>query len=397
MIFNKIFHFVKGYVIIKVTSLYIERFLYTCASVGIKLFHIGKRNNNSVIMRIGIKDFFKVRSVCKKTRTHIRIVKKCGLPFFISKLKKRYFLILGFIAVICFMFTSSLFIWSIEIDGESKETAEQISLALEDAGLRIGAFKPLLPDGEQMKNIIMSNTDNLVWAWVNIKGTKAFVEYNEGIKPPKVVNRSIPCDIVAQRDGIIYKITEKNGEKRVLTGDTVMKGDVLIAGTLTSADSTLKTVHSIGEVLACTHHKKSREYKLSYDFATPTGKSKTFRTLKLFSKCFDLFFREKVDFKEYRVTETLNELKLGKNHYLGIGIYEQHYNEIEIVNIPIDYDTAIQKAQYELEEAIAKELLPGSVLVNKKTNHQKIDDNTVLVSVEMEFIENIGVQKEIVG
>ena len=43
-----------------------------------------------------------------------------------------------------------------------------------------------------------------------------------------------------------------------------------------------------------------------------------------------------------------------------------------------------------MEEKIAKELLPGAELVEENVFHRQIDDETVEVSVTMEFIEKIG-------
>ncbi len=396
MIFNKIFHFVKGYVIIRLAGFYIERFLYICAKRGIKLFRIGKRTDKSLVMCIGISDFHRVRDVAFKTGTRIRIIKKCGLPFFINKIKRRYFLIIGLMLVVCMMFASSQFIWTIEIKGTDAKTANDIAVALDKAGLYIGSFKPSLIDGTQMKNIIMNNTDNLVWAWVYIKGTKACVEYKEGIRPPLMVDKSLPCDIVALKDGIIYSIVEKNGEKRVAAGDTVLAGDLLIAGTIQPGEGIMKTVHASGEAEAVTSHKRSGEYKLFCDKKIKTGRVKHFNTVKLFSKCFDLFFSENVGFEEYIVEEKLSELKIGKDKYLGIGIYKKTYNEITIEKTPVPYDIAVEKGRNELEELIAKEILPSSRLIEKEVTHEKIDEETVKVTVEMSFIEKIGKQVPII-
>ena len=390
MIFNKIFHFVKGYVIINVSGIGIERFLHMCAKNGIKLFKISSRKKDGVSLCIHIKDYKKLKPICKKTRIRLRIIKKCGLPFFIKKLKKRKLLSISMILVFVMMFLSSEFIWTIEINGVGEETYQKVYNCFDDLGLKIGALKRMLPDGEQMKNTIMNSSDNLVWAWVYIKGTKASVQCKEGIKPPKVVDRKIPCDIVAIRDGVIHKITEKNGYKILNPGDVVMAGDVIISGTHESADGTIKKVHSIGEVKAVTEHKKSGYYKLYRYKNVPTGNEKNYFTLKIFSKCFDLFWKEDPGFDDYLVNENLYELKLGKDRYLGLGIYHKKYKEIKREKEEIPYEIALYMAKNELEEKIAKELLAQSQIINKNIEHQKTDDETIKVTVSMEFIENIG-------
>ncbi len=390
MFFNKLFHFVKGYVIINVSGLNVERFLYMCAKRNIGIFSIGKRIDKGVNICVDISDFKKIRPVVHKAKVRICILKKCGLPFFINKAKKRRALIIGMLVLSVLCFISSEFIWSIEVNSEDEIVTNELLAAIDIAGVRIGAYKPMLPDGEKIKSIIMNNTNNIVWAWVYIKGTKACVDFKEGIPAPEVVDWSVPCDIVAMRDGIIKEIVEKNGEARVEVGDTVQKGDLLIAGTLSMPDSTYKTVHSIGDIYARVWHEKSDEYKLYINNDIRTGKKKEFITLKLFSKCFDFFVNENIDFREYSIDEKLSELKLGKDNFLGVGFYKKTYNEIEKEKIKISVDDALKIAQNDLEMRISKELMPGSLLTDKKIVYEQIDDETIKVTLTMEFIEQVG-------
>lgn len=390
MFFNKVFHFVKGYVIINVSGFYIERFLYICAKQGIELFKIGKRTDNGVVVCINIKDFKRIRPIVSKTKVKVSILKKYGLPFYFKRAKKRRALVAGILLLSLLAFISSGFIWSIEIDSNDETVTKQLLDAIDLAGVRIGAYKPLLPEGEKIKSIIMNNTDNIVWAWVYIKGTKALVDFKEGILAPRVVDRSIPCDIVATKDGVITEIIEKNGEARVMSGDTVTKGDLLIAGTLDMPDGSYKTVHSIGNVYARVWHEKSGEYKLYVENEIPTGKKKDFITLKLFSKCFNLYLNENVDYSDYKINERLSELKLGKDNFLGVGFYKKTYNEIERQRVNISVEEVLEIAKNDLEMQISKELLPGSTFVDKKIDYEQIDDETIKVTLTMEFIEQIG-------
>ena len=395
MFFNKIFHFLKGYVIIDVSGFYIERFLYLCAKEGICFFSMGKRKKDTIKVCANISDFKKIRPVVCKTGVKIHIIKKCGLPFILKKMKKRCAFIAGLAVIFVLSIILSNFIWSVEIVSDNEETAKEVAYAVEKAGVKIGAFKPGLPEGEQIKSIILNNTKNVVWAWVHIKGTKAVVDFKEGLVPPVLINRKIPCDIVASRDGIIEKIIEKNGNKRVSVGDTVQKGDLLIAGTKDLVTGGYKTVHAIGDVYARVWHEKSEEYKLYTKEKVKKGNKKTYITIKLFSKCFDLYKEEKVDFDDYIIDEKMYELKIGKDNFLGFGIYKKEYIQSEEVLRRIDMEDALKIAQYDLEKRISKELNAGSILKEKKLTHSKIDDETIKVTLTMEFIEKIGEEKKI--
>ena len=390
MFFNKVFHFVKGYVIINVSGFYIERFLYICAKQGIELFGIGKKTGNGVVVCMNIKDFKRIRPIVFKTKVRVSVLKKYGLPFYFKKAKKRRALIAGMLLLSVMAFISSGFIWSVEINSEDEEVTNELINAIDLAGVHIGAYKPFLPEGEKIKSIIMNNTDNIVWAWVYIKGTKAVVDFKEGIPAPKVVDRSVPCDIVARRDGVITEVVEKNGESRVVSGDTVAKGDLLIAGTLEIPGGEYKTVHSIGDVYARVWHEKSGEYKLYVENEIPTGNKKDFITLKLFSKCIDLYVDENIPYSDYSIQEKLSELKMGKDNFLGVGFYKKTYNEIERQRTSISVDDALEIAKNDLEMQISRELLAGSSVVDKQIQYEQIDDETIKVTLTMEFIEQIG-------
>ena len=97
-----------------------------------------------------------------------------------------------------------------------------------------------------------------------------------------------------------------------------------------------------------------------------------------------------MDFENYTISEKLSEMKIGEDNYLGIGIYEKTYREVSVERKPISYDLAVEKGRNDLEEKIAKELACGSRLTDKKVSHEMIDDETVKVTVTMEFIEKIG-------
>ena len=74
MFFNKIFHFVKGYVIIKVSGSGIERFLYICAKRKISLFGMGEPIDGGITLCISISDFRNLRPAAKKTGVNVLIL-----------------------------------------------------------------------------------------------------------------------------------------------------------------------------------------------------------------------------------------------------------------------------------------------------------------------------------
>lgn len=396
MFFNNIFQFWKGYVILYLKGHDIERFFNICRRRGIRLWGIQRPENTEAVLCMELADFRKIRPVAYKTKTKVRIQKKRGVPMLLYKYRKRYFLFLGAVLLICFLAVMSQFVWSIEVEGLDDVDRQQVLAAAEYAGVRIGAWKGGLKDGQAMKDIILNRVPDISWTWVYLKGTKAVIRVEEKILPPVLLDKSVPCDVIARRDGLVKKITAKNGEPLVKTGEAVLAGDVIIAGTLADEEAgTYRLVHAMGAVEASTWHEKTGEYKLYYETRRPTGEKKTYRTLDLFSQKINLFRKNSIPYAEYDTIKDKKELALGKDGYLGIGMESVTYAEVDVVREPIAKDTALEIAQSELEAQIAKELLPGAVRVSSDLRHEQIDSETIRVTLTMEFVEQIGTENPI--
>lgn len=392
MFFIKLFYFLKGYVIIRAEGFFIERFINICIRRDIALKKIKRTGENTISAELSFSDFKKIRPVARKARVKIKILKKCGLPNLKKRYKKRYAFFIGAFLFVLFFAVSSRFIWTVEINGADTLSKALILDVLKTEGVYTGALKCKMSEPREIKDSLMRSFNNISWAWAYVEGSKIRIEINEGTLPPMIVDNSLPCDIIAMRDGLIEKMTVTTGESRVEKGTAVMAGDLLIAGTLTKKDgSFLKTVHASGEVFARTWHEKTGTYTLTNHHRIPTGRTKACYTLDLFSKTINLG-SFKNTYKDYDTYKKKHEAKIGKKYYLGLGLTVTEYCEVETVEEIIPYESAVAFAEYDLEQQIAKDLLPGAVLCDKKTTVKNIDDHTIEVTLLMEFTEKIGTQ-----
>jgi similar to stage IV sporulation protein len=390
MFLKNIFQFLKGYVILLLTGHSIERFLNICMRRGLRVWGVEYLADGRVKICLYSEDFKKIRPVAYKTCTRVHIKRKCGLRILIHKYRRRVFFLAGFFIFISLLIVTSRFIWSIDIEGAGEDRREEIAAAVRLAGVRIGAYKGSLPEGNEIKNIILTNTENITWAWVYLKGTKAVVEVREGILPPPVIDKSAPCDVVAVRDGIISKMTVKKGIAFCDENDVVLSGDLLIGGTLTGEDGRYRLEHALGDVWAATYHRRTAQIKLYRDVRTKTGRKKSYTDLVIFSKNIPLYRQVDVPFEEYSITEKRRELKWGKEGYIGIEAVTNVYEEETVERVPLSMEEALEGAKYELEKEIAGNLLPGSELTDEEMVYTQIDDETVEITLTMQFVEKIG-------
>lgn len=133
-------HYGKGYVRIKAYTQSPERFLNLCAYHKIKVWNLVNKND-IYEMNLSIQDFFRLKSICKKTGTRIQITGKYGLPFFFYRNKKRKAFFIGIFLSFFILFFLSGYIWNIHVEGNVHNSTQSILGYLEKIDVHHGASK----------------------------------------------------------------------------------------------------------------------------------------------------------------------------------------------------------------------------------------------------------------
>ena len=284
--------------------------------------------------------------------------------------------------------------WDICYDGVENTDIAVLDSAVKKAGLYRGMPKAKIKSGYEMKDIILNNTEDICWAWVYVKGTRVIVEVRENIIPPQVFDPDIPCDIIASRSGLIKSITTIRGKLVAKENQMVAPGDTIISGTYEFLEQPGYQVHASGTVKAETEHIRSGVYKQVYCYKKYTGRKRHKVTVQLFGTKIPLYFNGDISFDNYDTTEKEHNFKIGDD-YIGVGFSIKTAKEYVEEKEPISFESTVDFAEKELEKEISSELLFGAELIDKKTETEKIDSETVKVTVTMRFIEEIGTEKRI--
>lgn len=391
---NKFFKFLSGYVIISVYGKNSPRFLNICTRRGMRIYDT-RPIKNGMEITLAKSDFMNIRPVAKKCRVRVKIKEKHGALHTARLYKRRYVFLIAIALCAAACAVSTRFIWLVEINGADESNIESITKTLDEIGVRRGALKSKLPEGMEIKRRIINGTDGVAWAWVYIDGAKARVEISEKIVPPEIIDKNEPCDIVAACDGVIQNMTVKEGEERVSVGDAVSAGDLLVAGTVSAyregdAENYL-LVHSIAEINAYTTRMASGDYKLYREIRTPTGRVKRRRVIDLFGKAVSIPFGE-LKFENYDRKENRRELNIPFFGYSGIALHTVEYSEVLVNRDEIPIETALDFAKNDLEEKISKGLTVGSILTDERLEYEQTDNETIRVTVKMNFTENIAAE-----
>ncbi|MGE4284195.1 MAG: sporulation protein YqfD [Clostridia bacterium] len=395
MLLVNLFNYLKGYVTIKVEGYFIEKFINICTRRQIYLWDIKKVNSCTVKMKVSIRGFKALRPIAHKTKCKVEILSKKGTPFIMHRYRKRKTFALGVLLFCVLLWYLTSFIWTIEITCSDTLNKDEIIAYLEQSGLKVGSFKIGL-DTEITENHMMLRMNQLSWIGIDIKGTKAVIDIKERKMPPKIVEKHIPCNTIAVKDGVIKSMIVKSGQPMVKIGDTVTKGQLLVSGVLDSKVQGIRYTHSVASIKARTWYEQSAEVSLKKLKRIKTGDKIVKNSLKILDKQINLYLNGSIPYTEYDKITNRNELTLGKDYILPLAYESNVYEEVLIEQEEISLEDAVSQAVESMNEELRLILAEGAEVVDQQSEYIYIDEHNVFVKLLVEAVEEIGIQEEII-
>ena len=366
----------RGYLKIRITGYSPERFLNLCKNKNIEIWELESRAG-SYVMYITVNDFRKLKPLLKKTKTKIEIIEKYGTPFFFYKYRKRKLFFAGIFFCIAFIYVMSLFIWKIDVRGNSTITDEVIIEYLETEqvchGMRISQV-----DCETIGTVIRKHFDDIIWVSVSLEGSNLIINVKENTDTFQVSQtEEYPSDIVADVEGMITEIITRSGKPCVNVGDIVQKGDVLVTGKI-------EVVNDAAEVIREEYKQADADIwaqvTLSYDdFCESKYEVKKYNQsrhkqvyLSLFGYQIALGIK-KSDTTSYKISSWNTQIKINENFKLPIYYGEIVGNGYEFVEAERTRDEQIKILEENLALHIKKleqediEILENQVKIKEET------------------------------
>lgn len=383
----KTWNFFRGYVIIRVEGLTLERFLNLAASNDIYLWDINRVDYTVLEMKVTIRGFKELKEIIKKVGCRVELIDKKGLPFILYSFRQRKMLGFGFIIFFALIFYLSSLIWHVEIVGNETVKTEDILEVLERENIKKGIIKYRI-DEEYVEYMLLKEFDIFSYLSVNIEGTKMTIEVKERDLPPEVIDENIPCNIVATKKGVIEKVIARNGRSVVKKGDVVEKGQVLITGIITDEYSEIEMyVHAEGEVLAKTLYSYKVEEPIEKTVKVETGEVYERRELKFGDRVIQ-FAKGDIPFADY--IEEVKEVKLfNLDFQLPIKILVHEYKEVETKKVKQDVELIKEANHIKAVKELNKQLPTDAKIQSKDVKHC-VKDNVVTTYVVVEVLEDIG-------
>lgn len=259
----------KGYVDFEARGKFTERLLNITAQRGIVLWN-AVPGQGVIKGSVSAAEYRRIRPVARRAGVRMKIKKKHGLPFFVKKYKPRAGIPAGAALGLALMLFLSNFVWTINITGAKHIGNAEISAALAENGVYIGAYKGGI-EPDKVKRGMLLSVEPLGWMSVNLTGSTAQVELKEKSDRPETGVTLLPCNIKASQDGVITKISAKTGVSLVKKGSGVVKGELLVSGVVPSNIGTNSYLHAEADVYADVISKKEIKIPKSYEYNFLTG------------------------------------------------------------------------------------------------------------------------------
>lgn len=225
-----ILKYIRGYVQIKIWGFAPERFFNLCSNKNILLWDI-KRDGDTYYMCISLAGFKKLKSIARKTRTRVVILKRYGLPFLIPKVFARKVFLAGLFAACFFWFFTSLYVWEISITGNQAITKDVFMEFLADEGIRVGV-KIQDIDIEQLEKDIRRRFPEITWTSAKLSGTNLIISIKENDAVLSAGKEEGYTDLYADKEGVIVAMIVRSGVPQVKIGDAVSMGTLLVSGSV---------------------------------------------------------------------------------------------------------------------------------------------------------------------
>lgn len=406
--------YVHGYVRIRVEGFSPERFLNLCRHHQIYIWGLAPRGN-AYEMYISLRGFKKLRPIVRKTHTRIVLVKRRGLPFFLYRYRKRKLFFISFLLCLGLLYFYSSFIWDVHFEGNEKWTNETLLAFLETKNVFPHMPKKKVDCTKIVKDI-RKQYDDIVWVSASIDGSRLRIQIKENEdtfrdrstleeKSGEEQNKdetnaeeeSNPCDLVAEKDGVITSIITRAGVPKVHVGDTVSKGDILVSGRM-------EVVNDAGEVTGYQYQKSDADIladtQMNYeDTMNTTYKQKVYNKSQRrlyyvrIRSCIISVGILKHKYKEWEMHTEEHQMKFGENFYLPVSYGKK------IIKSYISKEKKYTKKELQIKlsnnfAGFKRELEEKEIQIKKNDVKIYIDKNAAVAKGELFLNEKIARETE---
>ena len=271
---RKMVNRLQGQVRIRVEAPFPERVINLCSSQNLAFWDLRWESEQAFCCTLSRRDYRRLRGAAEKLACTIQVEKQTGVPFAWRRFRRRRVLLGGTAACAALLVWSSFFILDFRVEGNERIPDEKILRVLERNGVRLGTYAFSI-QGPDLRNHVLLELPELSWITVNVSGFCARVQVRERIPMPELADNAAPTNLVAAKDGLVLRVETLSGEKKVLPGTTVERGQLLISGVSDTDTVGARLAPGTGRVWARTWYSLETRIPLTVHKKVYTGREKS--------------------------------------------------------------------------------------------------------------------------
>lgn len=391
---QRIYHFLRGTVRLRISGAFPERCCNICANAGVAFWNVVREDEEHYLFTVSLGDEKKVARLGKKAMCQVEQTEIRGVPGLLSQLRYRYGMAVGVLMVLFLFSVVSQYVLVIDLNGNETLTRSQILSKLQSFGFSIGAYAPDV-DERDLANKMLLEFDELSYLSIYISGIHAQVTVRERGPEPEVRDLEEIADVVASRDGVIQHIAVINGREQVQQGDAVVKGEVLISNLITHemADGSgtvfaTDQVRAEGSVRAYTVYHLAASTPLTA--LVPSGEEETETGYGLEILGRHVNFRGNSSNLDTNCDKIaiLYPVTLPDGNQLPLGLWKRSWTNWASEPVKVNEESAEAFLKRQLQEKLTALIGDGEVIQAKW--QVKRTDGALTVTLEAQCLEEIG-------
>lgn len=390
--FNRLMNLLKGQVTGRIECGFPERVLNLCGEYGIPFWDIRWESPVAFTFTTTWRDWRRLRKLSRRLNCDMKAQLWRGAPFLLGRLRRRYALWVCMALCAGALFCGSFFIWDFTIEGAETVSHTEILRALERCGVGFGTFGYDV-NSATLRNLMLLEVPRLSYFAINVRGCRAYIQVRERVDAPPLMSQRQQGNTVAAKDALVTDILPWDGEKQVLPGTMVKKGQLLISGVVENDFAGVRYVRGMGKVYGRTWYTLQCRVPLTKAEKVYTGEEKTELALVIGKN------RVKIAINSSHTGDTCDKITSWKRWELPGGVALP----VQTVTSRLQYYT-LEETRRSREEAMSlaklvlsarlEDCLDGGEVLTCAFDSREEND-TLLVTLTAECREQIGQYVEI--
>jgi similar to stage IV sporulation protein len=388
-----------GIVTIECKGEHISLLLDQIVQAHVVLSHVKWENKEKVRITVRLSDMIQVWRYMKQYKVNGRIVKKSGPFFWLKKMKKRKYFVMGFAIFLFLLFFFSSFIWYVDIEGNEQIPEKHILSILQKEGIYPGQLKVGLPNTDQLQRKLLKRIPHASWIGVRLEGTRIIVTVAEKKRVDSIGEKKLvrkPVDLIAKKNAFIMDVRVFHGNPVIKVHDAVKKGQLLVSGTYGDATTPSKgpIVGAQGIVLGEVWYQSEVVVPLEYVQNEYTGEKKRYTWPFIGQFILTNPFQTIKPYSRFELMRRISAINIGKYQF-PLGLVRDDYWSVRQVSYTRSHPDAIALGKKRARLEMTNTIGPEGRILEEKVLHQRIDNGKVYLKIHFDVVENIAQEKPI--